>query len=366
MLAELAVKAGYEVLALDYFGDYDLQALCPSVSLLRNFAGKAYSPGALAQAAHSLDAPAVVYGASFENHPELVASLSAGRELIGNPPDVLARVRDPLLLEEALRAGGFAFPRTVPVEADARPEHLPDGVPLLWKPLLTGGGHGVRTWRPGQPIPGRGILQERVPGVVCSAVFAANGEEAVVLGLTEQLVGQRAFGASGFRYCGNLVPPRQAAMLAEARRLASHLARSFGLRGVNGFDFVWNLGRIWTLEVNPRPSAPLELIDSLYNLRTFDLHVRACSGELPDFDLAAAMNSGDHAAGKAILFAGEDVVLGDTSEWPLRGIRDVPHPGERIEAPHPICTLIESGRTPEACLGHLRAKAGEVRSWFVE
>jgi len=34
MLAELAVPAGYyEAIALDYFGDVDLRALCPSVSL---------------------------------------------------------------------------------------------------------------------------------------------------------------------------------------------------------------------------------------------------------------------------------------------------------------------------------------------
>ena len=78
MLAELAVRAGYSVLALDYFGDSDLQALCPSVSLLRDFAGKAYNPAALAEAATALDAPAVVYNASFENHPALVAQLANG------------------------------------------------------------------------------------------------------------------------------------------------------------------------------------------------------------------------------------------------------------------------------------------------
>ena len=369
MLAELAVGAGYEVLALDYFGDSDLRALCPSVSLLRDFAGKSYSPQALAAAARELRAPAVAYGASFENHPALVAELAQGRVLLGNPPEVLARVRQPAMLHAALAEGGFAFPQTVLVEAGDRLA-LPGAGRWLWKPLLSGGGHGVRVWR-GGPAPGRGLLQAQVMGRVCSAQFAADGSRAVVLGLTEQLVGRRAFGATGFRYCGNVIPPRlrrveRASLLGQVRALAAHLAAGFGLRGVNGVDFIWREKRPWVLEVNARPTAALELLDSAYNIRTFDIHTRACAGELPQFDLAAAWRSGAPAAGKAILFARRDVSLGDTGGWAEHGIRDVPHPGEHIAAPHPICTLLATGRTPAACLRELRTKADLVRSWFLD
>ena len=83
MLAELATQAGYTVIALDYFGDSDLRAIAPSVSLLRDFAGAAYDPAALVSAARTLAAPAVAYGASFENHPALVAQLAEGRQLLG-------------------------------------------------------------------------------------------------------------------------------------------------------------------------------------------------------------------------------------------------------------------------------------------
>ncbi|MFN8459080.1 MAG: hypothetical protein U0401_31270, partial [Anaerolineae bacterium] len=63
MLAQLAVRAGYEVVALDYFGDADLQAICPGRSLLRDF-DPPYSPTALVEAARTIDAPAVVYTAN--------------------------------------------------------------------------------------------------------------------------------------------------------------------------------------------------------------------------------------------------------------------------------------------------------------
>ncbi len=198
-----------------------------------------------------------------------------------------------------------------------------------------------------------------------SAVFVANGQQAMLLGLTEQLVGRRAFEATGFRYCGNLVPPRLAVpelirLLPEMQALVTHLTETFGLQGLNGLDFVWHRGRAWTVEVNPRPSASLELIDLAYGIRVFDTHVRAFGGELPAFDLEQALKSSP-AAGKAILFAARDVQLNDTDHWVAQGIRDVPRPGEQIKAGHPICTILATAATPSACLRQLWSTAAELK-----
>ena len=46
MLAELGVRAGHEIVALDRFGDLDLQQLCPSVSVLRDLGGQRRDGGA--------------------------------------------------------------------------------------------------------------------------------------------------------------------------------------------------------------------------------------------------------------------------------------------------------------------------------
>ncbi len=360
MLAELAVKAGYPVLALDYFGDTDLQALCRSVSL-RQYYHQGYSATALVDAAEVLIAPSVVYGASLENHPAEVARLGQERQLLGNTPETLKRVRNPILLAAALQAGGFAFPQTI----------LPgQGVTVdttrrwLWKPRRSGGGHGIRLW-PSERLPEEGVLQEWLVGMVGSAAFVANGQQAVLLGLTEQLVGRRAFGATGFRYCGNLLPPRLtpdelAVLLPELQTLVIHLTQVFALRGLNGLDFVWHNGHIWTIEVNPRPSASLELIDIAYGIRVFDAHVRSFTGQLPNFELEQALANG-MAAGKAILFAPHDVRLGDTSGWAVQGIRDIPHPGEQIKHQHPVCTILTTGVTPTVCLHKLWLKAAKVK-----
>lgn len=363
MLAELAVRAGYTVAALDYFGDADLRVTCPSRSLLRDY-GLPYSVPALVDAAGAMDALAVVYSANLENFPAEVARLAQGRDLLGNRPETLVRVRDPAQLTAALHAGGFAFPETFFPGAGLT---LDPGRRWLWKPLFSGGGHGVRFWREGHS-PGEGIFQEYLPGLVGSAAFVANGQTAVLLGLTEQLIGQRAFGASGFTYCGNLVPPRLsldelAALLQEVRALVSYLTETFGLWGLNGLDFVWQAGRAWTLEVNPRPSASLELLDLAYGLRVFDLHVRSFSGQLPDFELEEALTSGS-AAGKAIVYAPREVKVGDTSEWAGQGIRDIPHPGELIGQGSPVCTLLAAADTPVVCLRQLQSRAAKLTSRF--
>ena len=68
------------------------------------------------------------------------------------------------------------------------------------------------------------------------------------------------------------------------------------------------------------------------------------------------------AAGKAIVYATRDTDVGDTGDWPVRGIRDVPHPGERIASGHPICTLLATGPTPEAVIAELDDRAAALRA----
>jgi predicted ATP-grasp superfamily ATP-dependent carboligase len=280
--------------------------------------------------------------------------LAERHALLGNAPTTLRAVRDPLRLGAALRDAGFPYPRTSlapPAERSGR---------WLRKPVRGGGGTRVRNWR-GGALPAGTFVQERIAGLACSAAAVGDGVDAVVLGLTEQLVGQRAFGVRGYRWCGNVVPPRlpageREALRAQARALCSHLAGAFGLRGAFGVDFVWDGERAWTHEVNPRPTASLEAIEAAYGLGVFDAHLRGCAGALP----RAPGRSG--AAGKAVVFATEEVTVGDTERWLERGVRDVPHPGERIAAGHPICTVVTTAATPEDAVAGLGEQAARLRA----
>ncbi|MEZ0294775.1 MAG: ATP-grasp domain-containing protein [Solirubrobacteraceae bacterium] len=329
------------MVAFDLFGDLDLRRSAGRVV-------KGSGLTALVDLAVAEAPGAVVYGASFENHPALVARLAERHALLGNQPGVLRAVRDPAQLGTAL--GGLPYPRTTVT--------APSSGRWLRKPLRGGGGIGVGEWR-GGALPAGTFLQERIDGVACSAAAVGNGRDAVVLGLTEQLVGQRAFGVRGHRWCGNLVPPRMPSgeLLDQARATCSRLAAAFALRGSFGVDFIWDGERAWTVEVNPRPTSSLEAIEAAYGVDVFDAHLRGCAGELPRIE---PRRSG--AAGKAVLFATEDVVVRDGPGWLERGVRDVPHPGERIAAGHPVCTVAATAATPREALVSLEAQAARLRT----
>src|SRR5205823_6114774 len=146
----------------------------------------------------------------------------------GNAPAVLRRVRDPLLVAQALRRRGFA----VPAVSIGEPEPSSS---WLVKPLASGGGRRVRPWRGGR-VPRGCYLQQLVDGTPGSVVFVAAGGHVVPLGITRQLVGEHAFGAEGYRYCGNILevasdggPAREAALVDRAFALATVVAEEFGL-----------------------------------------------------------------------------------------------------------------------------------------
>jgi predicted ATP-grasp superfamily ATP-dependent carboligase len=360
MLAELARHEGHEVVALDRFGDLDLQALCPSVSILRDLGGRGGMAG-LVDAADDIPAAGVVYGAGLENRPDLVARLVAGRTLLGCAPQTLRRVRDPAVLGASLRAAGFAYPRTLP--AREAPMRADDDRRWLRKPVRGGGGRGVRTWRGGR-LRSSEIVQHRISGLPCSAAAVADGRFAALLGVSEQLTGLGALGARGYTWCGNLSPPRlpeaeRRALTGALRAICEHLAAAFGLRGLFGVDVVWDGVRPWVIEVNPRPTASLETIATVHSVRPFTAHLEACAGRLPP---AATARSVAAAAGKAVVYATEDLRTPDTREWAARGIRDVPHAGEPIARGHPICTLVATGRSPEAVLAGLERRAAALRA----
>jgi predicted ATP-grasp superfamily ATP-dependent carboligase len=365
--AESAGRAGFRVTAIDAFGDLDQHPLVAALTLERKF-----SAHAAARAAQGIECDAVAYLSSFENHPKAVATLARGRALWGNPPAVLRRVRDPLALARALGERGFAVPAARSGNLGTLEPWNP-GTSWLLKPLSSGGGRRVRRWSPGTRLPRGCYLQEFIEGTPGSVVFAAAGGRSVPLGISRQLVGVRAFGATGYQYCGSILMPYDDTD-GDAAALSAAVAGEFGLAGVNGIDFISCGGRAYAIEVNPRWSASMELVELAYGVSVFGAHATACArGQLPDFDLCAARR-GAPVLGKAIVFARQDVVIGDTSAWlpavpvlpalpgppAVPAPRDIPRAGERIAAGQPVCTVFASADGVAECHAALVERARHV------
>lgn len=359
--AESAARAGYDVTAIDAFGDLDQHPRVRALSVPRE-TGRRFSPASAARFAAAVTSEAAMYVSGFENHPRAVATLARGRMLWGNTPDVLRRVRNPSALRHSLIRHGFSAPdiRT------SAPTYGPDSESdWLVKPLASGGGHRVRPWS-GRVARGC-YLQALVRGRPGSVVFVAARDHVVPLGVTIQLVGDCAFGASGYRYCGSLLRDPKAGG-ATATRLASraiaaahHVTGAFGLVGVNGLDFIDRVSEPVPIEVNPRWSASMELVERAYGLSVFAAHADACRwGTLPEFRCDTAVRSAP-VVGKAIVFARRSVTMGDTRRWVGDdSVRDVPHPGERMRSGQPVCTVFASGATEDDCYHALAARAARV------
>jgi len=354
-MADSAARAGYAVTSLDAFGDLDRSPRVTALSLSRDF-GTPFSAAAAAHAARAVASDAVAYLSPFENHASAVAVLADGRALWGNAPSVLRRARDPRLLARL-------FAPDTPAVTSTNQQ-------WLLKPRASGGGHGIRWWHPGDVVPKGSYVQPFVEGVPGSVAFVAAHGRATPIGLTRQLVGEAAFGATGFRYCGSILGAaddpqfdRDAELLEAACHLADVAARELGLVGVNGIDFIARDGGAVAIEINPRWSASMELVERSYGLSVFDAHARACaSGALPAFDLARARTA-RAAVGKAIVFARHEVVCGDTTEWLTDAtVRDIPHPGEHIPAGRPVCTVYAEADDALACEAALVERAAAVHA----
>ena len=160
-------------------------------------------------------AGSVVYGASFENHPALVARLAERHTLLGNPPDDAAR----RARSGEARRGAAGRRRSVPADVAHGPRDAAAGCASR---CAAAAGPRVRDWRGGRCRRGRSC---RSASTGCRARRrpSLTGWTPSFSGLTEQLVGLRAFGVRGYRWCGNV---SRAPAGRELRRCSSRRARS--------------------------------------------------------------------------------------------------------------------------------------------
>lgn len=325
-------------MAIDLFGDLDLEA-SPAARVPPGL-----YPDGLPSLARTFPPAPFIYTGAMENHPEVIARLAGERALWGNSPETVRRVRDPLQVRAALLDAGIPSPRCA---VGRRPGEA--GCRWLRKPLAGAGGRGIGfAPRRGGPWDAAVYFQEWIEGRSFSAIFVAAGGRALHLGTTVQLVGESEFGARPFAYCGSLGPALLRKKAAERiRRIGDVLAARFGLVGIFGVDLVLSGGTPFAVEVNPRYTASVEVLEETLGIPALALHARACRGLPLTLPPSARRARSGEWQGKAILFAKKEVVPAEET-LPARA-RDLPREGERIRPGRPVCTIFARGRTAAAC-----------------
>jgi predicted ATP-grasp superfamily ATP-dependent carboligase len=357
-----ALRAGLRPFALDLFGDLDLRAAAPAQVI-----AAADYPGGIPRLLEALPPLPVIYTGGLENHPEVVAAMASGRPLLGNAAPVLRAARDPLLLQGVLRAAGLRSPGL-----RAAGEPPPDPERWLEKPLAGAGGRGIRKAGRGEAAPGC-FFQERIDGRAASAVYLAAPAAVRLLGATLQLAGTAWLGAPPFAYSGSIGPLALApALRGELEAAGEAVARAFALRGLFGLDFILDgAAAPWVIELNPRYTASVEVIEHALGLAALDLHRRAFEGAA--LEPAPPPPPGPRAEaaviGKGILYAPGDLRVRVSppltlEPWTLPRYADCPPAGLAIAKGRPVMTLFASAATAEECLGKLEAEAAAAAQSF--
>lgn len=385
-LMESAAYSGYEVTGIDFFGDIDSSWRGKAISLARDYKLPANVINLLG-VAQELENNGLVYAAGPENHPDALSYWDVQGKLLGNPPTVLKMVRNPWLLQESLaripmlEKVQVRMPRFYRV---SQWQQLDQTVDWLLKPLNRGGGHGIIRFPNSQlnadslanPMNcQQNIIQERIEGTAASVTFLANGKESMLLGDSYQLTDP-----DSYRYEGNIVPLDSKQFFdpeiyrRQITAAIEQLTLNFGLKGINTLDIVINSHGIWVLELNPRWSASVELIERHLGKWLFKAHLAALKEtSLPTDIVASCPNipiqrdeEKQNYWGKRIVYAKQDFrVLTKTHDelmgLYIKGVRDIPQAGTLIEKEQPICTILASGNTQEDCRQSLQAKAKWAR-----
>ncbi|HEX8200442.1 MAG TPA: ATP-grasp domain-containing protein, partial [Isosphaeraceae bacterium] len=250
-----ALRAGLTPACGDLYADRDLVAACAAWRV----AAGAYPEGLAAVAAAAPPGPWLYTGA-LENHPELVDRIAATRPLWGVGGSALRAVRDPGAVAEVLRRAALPGPAV-----RSSPAGLPRDGSWLVKPLASAGGRRIRPLTPDgggsdPPLPSRPVYyQERIVGVDLAAIFLGASAGARLLGVTRQWIGRPG---AEFGYRGSLGPyPLSDLERARVAALGDALAAAFGLIGLFGVDLVLRDGFPWPVEVNPRYTASVEVLE---------------------------------------------------------------------------------------------------------
>jgi len=304
------------------------------------------------------EAPAdakVLLAGGLDGEVELLKAIGFEHEFMTSPPEAVRKVRWPTALATIPTTPGLKHCQTLTsISFLRRLWRMAFGsfgkTRYLLKPRHSYGGQGIEWWAPGNSIDATHYLQEYVKGMPISAVYHCDGWSSILLGATEQLIGETCFGVKGFAYCGSVGPVQ---LSEKSREALSHLGvvltQRFDLRGVFGVDLVMDFkGNLWPIEVNPRYTASVGLIEKITGVHALNPGDGSRREKPPRLSMH----------GQATVFARHDGQAPDLYEHFSKDlIADVPEPGRVLTQGAAICTVFAAGSSRDDCFNKLRALA---------
>jgi uncharacterized protein len=356
-MAYSARRAGFDPICVDLFGDTDLQ----SIAAVEVIPLSDYPHGLVDRLAkYPTDIP-LLYTGGIENHPSVYLALQQQRPVWGyvHPaPQSGNSLRNPLYFDIVADQSGLKRPRHAWME-------LPRDGHWLRKPISSAGGRGIVRWKLDSELPAEHYVEEFLDGPSLAAVYVRHGETVHCLGITQQLIGVDFVHApSPFTYCGSIGPYYFNDSFSSTLDYMGQqlITLDPALNGLFGVDMILHEGELYLLEVNPRYTASIEILELTSGLPFLDQHAQAFgqpSRMLSRAELGLILGKAIYFAPHAIEFPTDGPWSTPKSNdlWTTPEYADVPAPGTVIEQGHPVLTLFAEGVDQTDVMGKLQEKA---------
>ncbi|NHJ24700.1 MAG: ATP-grasp domain-containing protein [Candidatus Lokiarchaeota archaeon] len=375
-LAFSLCNAGYDVYAIDFFGDLDLYPFVKDTLILTKELNSSYD---LLKDSYSDFIPALTFrflekysdidyyliGSGLDDHFEerklILNMLIQKRNQIhslNNDLDVIKRARDIEYLYDFLREFDYKVPKIISFkENDISLQY-----PLILKKRKSSGGINIYKIKNNDEMvltlkflkkdgfnPYEWIIQEFIEGISVSCTVIANGVESKVISINRQIIGEKFVNSpKEFMYCGNVVPANLLENDNELiKKISLLLSNKLNLKGINGFDYVLKDHYPYLMEINPRIPGSIRVSEEALDVNLLDLHVKSFKKEHWN-DIKVLIDKTDfkNFSTKLIFFAPKLIngkIISQINA--LDNIHDKSDPKKEILKNAPVCSILFKDKT---------------------
>ena len=336
-LAFSCIRAGYQPWCIDLYADEDLTKNCPTTLITKSF------PDEISDLIKTAPKVPILYTGGLENHSALLQLLSAERTVLGITGNTLTNLRNTPEFYNLLKSKQINTPSIITSTKDLNKE-----TSYLRKPKYRSGGLGIKPFDPSKQTmvdDADFYYQEFIKGESRSAIFCFTESGFELLGASIQSSGIQSLHASDFLYSGNMGPVKLCnSELTELQTIGEIISSNYRPRGLLGMDYILNDSSIFPLEINPRYTASMEVLELALGQNFITKHMQAFGFKTICENPARTETS---VIGKAIYYAPHDVLISEDVPWVsteanprlFSPFADIPRANSAIDKGSPVVTI---------------------------
>lgn len=361
-LAFSCIRAGYNPWCIDLYADEDLAKNAPTTLITKSF------PNEISDLIQTAPVTPILYTGGLENHSALLNSLSAERTILGITGNTLTNLRNTPGFYNLLKSKQINTPAIIISTKDLNKE-----TSYLRKPKNRSGGLGIKPFDPSKQAmvdDADFYYQEFIKGESRSAIFCFNESGFELLGTTIQSSGTQSLHANDFLYSGNMGPVNPCnSELTELQTIGEIISSNYHPLGLLGIDYILNNSKVYPLEINPRYTASIEVLELALGQNFITKHMQAF-GIKPIYENPAPSET--TVIGKAIYYAPHDVLIPKEAPWLLieanpllfSPFADIPKIDSAIHKGSPVVTIFAKANSLTEVKAQLKTRTSQLDSLF--